>query len=189
MGQLKFIWITEPGNIQKLEYLPGEMTRVQFEQRLETVLAWSVWKEGTSAAYSGKKFTTLALLQADARKNMSIFMNWPITELDANATTCDATLNFMFKTIANGGGTAITNITGAKAGVAYLIECGSTTNATTIAASGYFSEITAGYTPTAVGDYILVMLNSAGTKFLELERCVGGTRTINTDLQPYVTTV
>jgi hypothetical protein len=189
MGQLKFMFVTDPGNIQKLEYLPGEMTKIQFEQRLETVLAWSVWKEGTSAAYSGKKFTTLALLQADLHANQSIFMNWPITSLLADATTCDATVNFMFKTIANGGATAITNITSAKAGVAYIIECGSATNATTIAKAGNFSDLSSAYTPTTVGDYIMVILNSAGTKFLDLERCVGGTRTINTDLQPNTTTV
>ena len=78
---------------------------------------------------------------------------------------------------------ALTDITGAKAGVAYIIECGSTTNATTIAKADKFSTITEAYTPTAVGDYIMVILNSAG-KFLELERQVGGTRTVNALVQP-----
>ena len=189
MGQLKFMVITEPGNIQKLEYLPGEMTKIQFEQRMHTVLAWSVWKEGTSAAFSGKKFSTRALLVADARANQSIFMNWPATDLAADATTADGTANIMFRTVANTVPTAITNITGAKQGVAYMIECSNVTNATTIAKAGNFSELTAAYTPTTVGDYILVILNTAGTKFLDLERCVAGTRTINSDLQPNVTTV
>ena len=67
-----------------------------------------------------------------------------------------------------------------------MFECGSLTNATTIAKSGKFSEITAAYTPTAVGDYIMLVLNADKTKFLELERMVGGTRTINAALQPNV---
>lgn len=57
------------------------------------------------------------------------------------------------------------------------------TNASTISKAGKFADITAEYTPTKVGDYILVLLNSKGN-FRELERCVGGTRTVNTDLQP-----
>jgi hypothetical protein len=112
-------------------------------------------------------------------------MNKPSVALLADATTADATKGFWFETIANTAAKALTDITGAKAGVAYIVECGSITNGTTIAKSGKFSEITEAYAPSAVGDYIMVILNSAG-KFLELERCVNGVRTINAALQPNI---
>ena len=69
--------------------------------------------------------------------------------------------------------------------MAYIIECGSTTNATTIAKDGKFSEISSNWVPQAEGDYIMVVLNVAGTKFLELERMVNGVRTINATLNPH----
>ena len=86
-------------------------------------------------------------------------------------------------TIENTKATVITDIKNAKPGVGYLIECGSKTNASKISKTGKFEDITADYTPTEEGDYILVLLNSKGN-FRELERCIGGVRTINTDLQP-----
>ena len=73
---------------------------------------------------------------------------------------------------------------GAKAGVAYIIECGSTENATTIAKSDKFADITEAYTPTKEGDYIMVILNSKG-ELPELERQVGGVR-VNAALQPNI---
>lgn len=110
-------------------------------------------------------------------------MNKPSVDVEADATTIDAKTGFWQVTVENTKATAITDITNAKAGVAYLIECGSVTNASTISKAGKFADITAEYTPTKVGDYILVLLNSKGN-FRELERCVGGTRTVNADLQP-----
>ena len=77
---------------------------------------------------------------------------------------------------------AITDIVGAKAGVAYLIEVGDETHPQTIAKSGKFADLTEAFTPTKKGDYLMVILNADG----ELERCVGGTRTINQALQPNV---
>jgi len=189
MGQLKFVWIAQPGNIQKLENMPGEMTKISFEQRMHVIWAWSVWKEGTSANYSGKKFDTLAALTANGRGDQVIFVNKPVTNLAADATAPDASSNFWFKTIANTAATAITTINNAKAGVAYIIECGHLTNKTTIAKADEFLDITAAWTPTVVGDYIMVILNSVGDGFFELERRVGGMRSINSELQPNVTTV
>lgn len=103
----------------------------------------------------------------------------------ADATTMDASKGFWQVTTANTAAKAITDITNAKAGVAYIIECGDTDNATTIAKTGKFADITAAYTPTKVGDYIMVILNSKGN-FLELERQVGGVRKVNAELQPNV---
>lgn len=179
------MFLQQPGNLQFLEYVPGEMLAMQGEQRMELVQWWSTWKEGTSAAFTGRKFATKAALDANGYEWQQIFMNKPATSMDADATTVDATKGFWHITAANTAAKAITDITGAKAGIAYVVECGNVTNATTIAKADKFSSITEAYTPTAVGDYIMVILDSTG-KFLELERCVGGTRTINAALQPNI---
>lgn len=186
MGSHKLIVAAKPGNFQCLEYLPGEMLNIQFEQEMETVKAWSLWKEGFSASYVGKPFASLALLQANDYDLQEVFCNKPATALDADDTTADTTVNWWFTTIANSGATALTDFSSAKEGVAYVLECGSLTNATTIAKSGKFSEITAAWTPTALGDYIMVVYDSTTSKFFELERRVAGTRTINEDKQPNI---
>lgn len=186
MGQIKIMFASKPGNFQMLENLPGEMFNIQFQPDMESFKCWSVWKEGCSASFVGKKFSTPALLLANNFALQEVFMNKPATVLDADATTADATENFWFVTQANSGATALTNFTGAKAGVAYILENGSTTNDTTIAQSGNFSTITAAYTPTHVGDYLMVVWDETASKFFELERCVGGTRTINTTKQPNI---
>jgi len=155
------------------------------EQQMEMVRGWSRWKEGTSAEFVGKKFATKVAMDANAYAYQQIFMNKPSVTLAADATAPAASAGIWFITAANTGATAITDITGAKAGVAYIIELGSTTNATTIAKADKFATLTAAFTPTAVGDYIMVVLNSEGN-FLELERQVGGVRTINALTQPNI---
>lgn len=186
LGNLCFMMIQQPGNIQFLEYLPGEMMALKTEQQMEMVRAWSTWKEGTSASLVGRKFSNKAALVANDFEWQQIFINKFCKSLAAGATKADGKNGFYFETVANESATAITDIENAKAGVAYVIECGSTTNATTIAKSGKFSEISAAWSPSATGDYIMVVLNADGTKFLELERCVAGTRTVNTTLQPHL---
>jgi hypothetical protein len=185
LGNTCFMMMHEPGNLQFLEYIPGEMMGIQMEQQMEMVRAWSTWKEGTAASYLGKHFANKAALVANNYKNQQIFLNKFCKSLAAGATKADGNDGFWFETIANESATAITDIENAKVGVAYIIECGSTTNASTIAKSGKFSELSAAWTPTAVDDYLMVVLNADGTKFLELERCVGGTRTINSTYNPH----
>ena len=51
--------------------------------------------------------------------------------------------------------------------------------------SGKFANLTAAFNASEVGDYIMVILDNDGN-FRELERCVGGKRTINKALQPNV---
>jgi hypothetical protein len=87
--------------------------------------------------------------------------------LAANATTADADLGKHFVTISNSGATAFTNITNVVEGDVYILEGGSDTNATTIAASGNFSRIKSAMTLGA-GEWIKVKYN--GVKFVELER-------------------
>lgn len=186
MGQLTLMVIAQPGNFQPLENVPGEMMKISFQQDMESVITWSVWKEGFTANFVGPKFGTKALLAANNFENQWVFANYPAVSLAADATTIDAAAisSFIVKSVANTAAKALTDITNAKAGVVYKFECGATANATTIAKAGKFANITAAYTPTAVGDYIMLVLNSDGDGFLELERCVAGVRTINVLTQP-----
>lgn len=186
LGTLPLILVQEPGNLQCIEYLPGEMLALQFERAMETYKTWSVWKEGTAASFVGIKFASKALMDANKFLRQRIFMNKPASFVADGATTINGANGFWFVTQANAAATALTDITNPRAGVAYIFENGSTTNATTISKSGKFSEITAAYAPTAVGDYIMLVLNVDKTKFFELERTVGGVRTINAALQPNV---
>lgn len=185
LGQLPLMFMDVPGNLQFLEYVPGEMLSIKVKEDMELLKAWSTWKEGTAASFTGRRFDSLEKLQANNFEFQQIFMNKPVVNMEADATTVDASKGFWQMTVANTGAKAITDITNAKAGVAYIIECGSTDNATTIAKGGKFAGITAAYTPTKVGDYIMLILNSSGN-FLELERQVGGVRKVNKDLQPNI---
>lgn len=183
LGQMPFMMMDVPGNLQCLEYIPGEMLSIKVKEDMELVKAWSTWKEGFAAAFVGRRFDTRAKLVDNNYEWQQIFMNKPSVNVDADATTITASKGFWQETVENSKATVITDITGAKAGVGYIIECGSTTNASTIAKTGKFAEISEAYTPTAVGDYIMVVLNKDGN-FRELERCVGGVRKVNADLQP-----
>lgn len=185
MGDNKFMILCKAGNIQCLENIPGEMTALKFETDFEDVLVRSRWKEGTSAAFVGKKFSTLAELIANDYELQQIFMNKPSVKLVDDSVTLDATKGFWFESIANTtAGKKFTDITGAKKGQVYIIECGSATKPQSIDKADKFANLTAAWTPTAAGDYIMVILNDAGDAFRELERCVGGTRSVNALVQP-----
>lgn len=186
MGQLPLMFMTFEGNIQFLEFVSGEMLAVKMIPDMESVRAWSTWKEGTTAMYAGRKFETLAKLKENKFKDQSIFVNKPVIKAAADATTIDMDNDiFHAVTVNNTQATVITDIANAVEGVAYIIECGGTTNASKISKAGKFADVTA-WTPTAVGDYIMVGLNVGGTKFFEYERCVGGVRTINASIQPNI---
>ena len=185
MGQLKLICLQEAGNQQCLEFVPGEMLSVKIKEDMEQVVCWSTWKEGFSASYVGQTFDTPDKLADNKYKLQRIFINKPCTTLADGDTKAVAKNNFWFVTSDNTAATALTEITGAEDGTAYIIECGGTKNATKIAKDGNFDSITEAWTPTKVGDYIMVALNSAG-KFVELERQVAGIRTINKNLQPNI---
>ena len=176
MGNLKFMIATVPGNIELLQNVPGEEFDFKFERHLEEVQVYSYWKEGAGVAFCGKAFNTLAALLANAAEGQYLFMNWPAIALAADATTASvkgldsSDLGFLITTGANTDTTALTDIVGAKAGVVYRIECGSTTNATTIAKSGKFSELTAAWEPDAVGKFLKVYYNPTDEKFIEVAR-------------------
>lgn len=185
LGDLKLMFIQEHGNLQAIEFVPGEMLKVDFDRAMELMHVWSTWKEGFSGFIVGKSFSTLATLIANKYSMQQIFMNRPATELAADATTADATKNYWFVTGTNTAAKALTDITGAKKGVVYVIEIGDATFPTSIAKAVKFAGITEDFEPTAVGDYIMVTLKADNT-FMELERRVDGVRTINTDAQPNI---
>lgn len=185
LGDLKLMFIQEHGNLQAIEFVPGEMLKVDFDRAMELMHVWSTWKEGFSGFIVGKSFSTLAALVANNYSMQQIFMNRPATELAADATTADATKNYWFVTGTNTAAKELTDITGAKKGVVYVIEIGDATFPTSITKAVKFAGITDDFTPTAVGDYIMVTLKADNT-FMELERRVDGVRTINTDAQPNI---
>lgn len=186
MANLKWMFIQEHGNLQALEFVPGEMLGVKFDSEMEMVRVWSTWKEGFSAFIVGKQFNTLAELADNNRSQQTIFMNHPATVLEADASKANASENFWFITAENSADTTLAEIEGAKKGIVYLIETGSETNPTRIAKSGKFADITDAWTPVKKGDYLMVVLKSNGN-FMELERCVNGSRRINKEAQPNTT--
>jgi hypothetical protein len=166
------MFITLENNIELYENLPGEMAQIYFQRDLEDILGSSWWMEGTGAYLVAKKFTTLALLQASLRKSQFIFLTDPRNVLDEDAVTADAADGTVHETSANSQATALTHITNPEEGVVYTIRCGGVANATTIAKADHFSEITAAWIPTALGDYLRVYYNSTTSKFMEVERRV-----------------
>ena len=182
LGQTPFMMLHEPGNIQFLEFVPGEMLSMKMQENMEQVRAWSVWKEGTSASFTGRRFATKDEMDKNNYEWQQIFINLFAATITDKV---DGNNGFWQVTDSTTTLTTITDIENAKAGVAYCIECGDKTKLPKITNSGKFDSITAAFTATAVGDYIMVILG-ADNKFRELERCVGGKRTINKELQPNV---
>lgn len=172
MGNLKLIFATIPGNINLLENVPGEEYKMMFQRDLEEVIAYSYWKEGVGVSFAGVQKETLADLKAADAMEQMVFMNWPAETLAADATTITITMDsgILFTTGANSQETALTDITGAREGVIYRIECGSATNATTIAKSGKFSEIKSAWNPTSAGEYIKLYYRKSEDKFYEAAR-------------------
>lgn len=170
MGNIQLMFITDKGNFQCLEDVPGEMMKVYFEQHLESVWACSYWKEGTAASYAGRKYNSAAEIEAAGMEEQEIFMNWPSIEIAADAVTVDVKNGIIFTTSANTKATALTDMLHAVDGYVYTIYCGSLTNATTIAKADKFAGLTAAWTPTAVNQYIKVYYNKKKNIFVEVAR-------------------
>lgn len=178
MGESKAMFMVRDEMIELLENKPGEFFAYYFERRLEQLIAASYAKEGVHVT-AGRKFADKAALVASKGKQTNLFVNLPATELADGATTADATKNNMFMTVENAAPTAFTDFVGAVEGVAYRLINGHETNDTTIAKAAKFADITAVYTPTAIGDYLEVIYNPTTDKFIELKRKVGGVITVN----------
>lgn len=173
MGTSQKMWITIPKNIELYENVAGEMSKFYLERRLEALMVASWWKEGSGAYKSGRKYANKAAAVVAARKYQYIFTNDPFKQLADDATTCDANDYRVFKTLDNTNATAITDITNAVEGVVYHIICGGVaTNASTIAKANKFSELSAAWIPTAIGDYLKVYYNATTSKFIEVENVI-----------------
>ena len=171
MGTLKLMILQTPGNIQLLEFVPGEMFSIYFERRLEELLAMSSWKEGVSASHVGIKFDTKAELMANNFKLQQIFINYPAVHLDADATGIDLTKSLIFVTGENTAATVLdaAELKNATPGLVFKIETGSTADATTITNAGSFN-LKSNWTPTAVGNWIKLVYNAKTEKFDEVAR-------------------
>ena len=186
LGQMPLMFMDIPGNLQFIENVPGEMLSIKVKEDMELVKAWSTWKEGCAAAFTGRRFDSLESLQFNNYEWQQIFINKPSITVKADATTLDATKGFWFETSAGSEAAAsITDITGAKAGVAYIIEAGGASNLSKVEKSGKFANITEAWTPTQAGDYLMVILGSDGN-FRDMERRTGGVRKVNDKLQPNI---
>ena len=168
-GWLTFIFAALPGNIVTLENVPGEAYNIQFQQDLESVIAYSTWKSGAGAGYSGKPYSSLAELKAADAETQVIFCNFPSETLAADATKATGA-KMLIVTGANTKATALTDIEGAKEGVVYRIETAGTANFTTIAKGGKFSELSAAWSPTAAGEWIELWYDKSESKFHEVAR-------------------
>lgn len=183
------MWITIPKNVENYEHIPNEMYgNFYFEQHMEQLWLASWWKEGAGILAPGVQFDTLENLTKSKRKMQWIFTNYPVGDIDPDAVSIDGELCYEFLTGVNTAATALTDIENASTERVYKIICGDLTNKTTIAKSGNFSEITAAWSPNAIGDYIklyaqleeqTITVNGkqkkvvvATGKFLELERKV-----------------
>lgn len=186
LGQMTLMFMDIPGNLQFIENVPGEMLSIKVKEDMELVKAWSTWKEGCAAAFTGRRFDSLESLQFNNYEWQQIFINKPSITVKADATTLDATKGFWFETSAGSEAAAsITDIIGAKAGVAYIIEAGGASNLSKVEKSGKFANITEAWTPTQAGDYLMVILGSDGN-FRDMERRTGGVRKVNDKLQPNI---
>lgn len=182
LGQLPFMMLHQPGNLQFLEYIPGEMLAMKMQEQMEQVRAWSTWKEGCSASFTGRRFDNRDAMDKNAYEWQQIFINLFAATIKDKVDGNDV---FWQITDATTTTDTITDIVNAKKGVAYCIEAGVADHLPTIAKSGKFANISDAFTATKVGDYIMVIIGGDGN-FRELERCVGGKRTINKELQPNV---
>lgn len=164
MGNSCFMFVTMPGNVEFYELQAGEMAGFYFQQDLDELMVMSTWKEGVGAYMIGKKNGT-------SLTDQYIFINDPVTELAADATTANASVNNYFRSIANTAATTFTDFTNKQEGVVYRLECGSATNATKTAKAALLSNIDA-WVPTAVGDYLEVYWNATTSKYVEVGRKV-----------------
>jgi len=180
------VWITIPRNVENYEDRPNEMYSLYFQQDLEQLLLASWWKEGAGVLAPGVQFRTLSELKASKRSLQWVFTNYPVVDLDPDATIADGSMGYEFLTGINTVATALTDIENAVSNRVYKIICGDVTNPTTIQKAGKFANITAAWTPTAEGEYIKLYAELAETtiiiggkskkviqmtgNFLELER-------------------
>lgn len=182
MGSRQDVFIAPLGTFEILMDRPGEEFGFYTDNELEITKIKSRFKRGTSCWMPGRKHSTYAALLADTPDNVTIAVNRPYLELAADVATPNASTDWYFRTIANAAATVITDVLNAMQGRLYRIEIGSLTNASTISKAAKFANITAAFTPTAVGDYIELIYDPINDLFYEYARKVGGTYAKNAAL-------
>jgi len=174
-GNSKRVFITPIGNCRQLiGYKDGEKPTFQIEKDKRTFNVFSDYKKAIHFIVDGiKSATDLAFAERDYSQQMVWFNNADLPEdvalpIPADTTEVNASRHKYLSTSANSAATAITDITGVETGDIVIIECGSLTNASTIANAGNFS-LSAAFDPTEKGEKIKLLVRNDG-KFIELER-------------------
>lgn len=174
-GTSKRCVITPIGNIKQLfGYKDNEYPKFEIEKDRRTLNIFTDYKKGMHIVVAGHKSASAQeFAERDYTKQMIWFNNADLSSdnyLSAaqDQTILDVTRHKYIRTVANSAATAITGITGAVAGDIIKVECGSLTNASTIADAGVFL-LDSNFAPTEVGEYI-VMIARADGKFVEMQR-------------------
>ncbi len=168
MRNLKLIFATIPGNIQLLEFVPGERNKMTFQRDLEAVWVCSYWKSGAGVTFSGAKKDSLEELKKAEGADQMIFMNWPAVILEPDATELNGKTDIMFRTGANTKETVLTNITDAQEDMIYRIELGDSTHPSKIDKTGNFDQLTSAWAPSKTGEYIKLYYKDG--KFYDVDR-------------------
>jgi hypothetical protein len=176
----RIIW-TVDSNFSLYEDIPGEMSNFSLEQQDWSLKIWSQWRESVWASMVGKKMATAADFPEDYSSQMiwcnnadlSVENYIPMVVDDATPSVAD---HKSLMSVVNSSSVAITNIDDAVTGDEIRIKCGSTSKGITIAKSGYFSLISAEWTPVK-GEIIYLKKRSDG-KFIELKRITESTAAI-----------
>lgn len=148
------IWVTTEGNVENYEDRQNEMYAFYFQQDLEILVMASWWKEGSGVLAPGVQYPTPADLEKGERKLQFLFTNYPVIELDENATEIDGKLGREYQTGSNSAATNISDIKNLGTDKVIKVICGSLNNKTTVKKTGNFSEIESDWTPAKVGDWI-----------------------------------
>ncbi len=168
MRNLKLIFATIPGNIQLLEFVPGERNKLTFQRDLEAVWVCSYWKSGVGVTFSGAKKDSIEELKKADGADQMIFMNWPAVTLAPDTAELNGKTDIIFRTGANTKETVLTDITDAQEDMIYRIELGDSTHPSKIDKTGKFDQLTSAWAPSKTGEYIKLYYKDG--KFYDVDR-------------------
>jgi hypothetical protein len=174
----KDIFLAPTDSFELLEDRPGEFFAYYFQRDLEELMVCSYAKEGTHV-FGGRQFDSKADMVKSRGKYSLVFRNFPVDLLEDGDVEADAFNNVMVQSANNTSSTNFTGWDNATEGDVYWFFCGGTTNATTVNKANKFSNITTTFTPTAIGDYLKVIYDPKDDKYIEIERKVGGSVSVN----------
>lgn len=160
------IWITLPGNVENLEFVPGEMNAFNFTPEFEGIVASSRWKEGAHVQQAGVQYASKSALAASNYKDQYLFTNFPISALTIAEGVIDVSANQVFEldnhaTTTGTGENAVTTpaadiTTVNKYAEDQCIKFVAKAAGDSITKAGAFSKLATAFTAGAAGDYIVV---------------------------------